>query len=231
MHDCINDSSSAELFMPTVKATNGTRSCINYLFISNSIRNNYSTAESLFLNSRWSDHAMLTVEYEIAAPRQGKGLWRANPFLVSIPSYVRKINDGIQDYADKHFTSGKRSPQDHWDQLKKLMAKLTKNYCRFRNSWRNNRLKQLQQTRNTLYREYFSTELLEPLVEPIEKEIGSLQTEIAQIAILKAGKRWLENNEKSAGYLKRTAPIKKTECISVSKLILRFLERNTALER
>ncbi|OBZ80131.1 hypothetical protein A0J61_11820, partial [Choanephora cucurbitarum] len=26
-----------------------------------------------------------------------------------------------------------------------------------------------------------------------------------QIAILKAGKRWLENNEKSAGYLKRTA--------------------------
>ena len=60
--------------MSTVKATNGTHSCIDYLFFSNSIRNNYSKAEPLFLNRGWSDHAMLTAEYEIATLKQGKDL-------------------------------------------------------------------------------------------------------------------------------------------------------------
>ncbi|OBZ82798.1 hypothetical protein A0J61_09152, partial [Choanephora cucurbitarum] len=72
-------------------------------------------------------------------------------------------------------------------------------------SWRETRLKELQGQRNLLYRDYANTELLEVLIAPLESEIVSLQTKIANIVILKAGKRWLEDNEKSAGYLKRRA--------------------------
>ncbi|OBZ81399.1 hypothetical protein A0J61_10552 [Choanephora cucurbitarum] len=181
MHDCINNSNSSDPHLPTVKGTNVSRSYIDYLCISNTIRNNYSQAAASFIN------------------------YKANPNLVNIPSDVQKIHKAIDVYVERHLSSTDRSPHDHLDSIKKVVAKLTRNHCRFRTKWREKRLKKLQQQRNHLYREYFNTKLLEALVESVETEIGSLQEEIAQIALLKAGKRLLENNKKSAGCLKRTA--------------------------
>ncbi|KAI8332190.1 hypothetical protein BD560DRAFT_341275, partial [Blakeslea trispora] len=112
----------------------------------------YSQADASFINSKWADHALLTLTYAITSPREGKGLWRTNPNLVNIPSYVQKIHKGIDIYVERHLSSNDHSPQDHWNSIKDVVAKLTRNYSRFRTNWREKRLKELQQQRNHLHR-------------------------------------------------------------------------------
>ncbi|OBZ81884.1 hypothetical protein A0J61_10069, partial [Choanephora cucurbitarum] len=78
-------------------------------------------------------------------------------------------------------------------------------YSRHRTSWRTHRLKQLQSQHNSYCRQYRSDPLLlDILVSPLQKEISNLQAEVSQTHRLRAGKRWLENHEHSAGYLQRT---------------------------
>ena len=203
--DCLNDPASSEPYYPTFKSTQAVHTCTDYMFASPLIRRNTIDGAVLYLNRRWTDHALLSIQYSVGLSLLGKGLWRANPNLVRIFSYIHKINPGIESYATRHLAATTFSPQQHWDRLKKLVAKLTRNFCRFRSHWRDDRIRVLQSERNSCYRNYAGSELLDLFVEPIEKELALLQKELSEIALLKSGKRWLANNEKSAGYLKRTA--------------------------
>ncbi|EIE82086.1 hypothetical protein RO3G_06791 [Rhizopus delemar RA 99-880] len=87
-----------------------------------------------------------------------------------------------------------------------MVKKVTQKFCRNRCQWRNDRVKQLQSQRNDTFKRYSDNPTcLNILLLEVENKLAKLQTEIAEIDILKAGRRWIENNDKSAGYLKRTA--------------------------
>jgi hypothetical protein len=59
---------------------------------------------------------------------------------------------------------------------------------------------------------------LNSLLPEVENNLAKLQTEIAEIDILRAGKRWIENNEKPVGYLKRTAELRSIKR-NITKLV------------
>ena len=63
------------------------------------------------------------------------------------------------------------------------------------------------------------------LLPEVENKLAKLQTEIAEIDILRAGKRWIENNQKLAGYLKRTA-----ESRNIKRNLTMIVHPETGLE-
>ena len=68
------------------------------------------------------------------------------------------------------------------------------------------RLKDLQSSRNHLIRQLKDDQkALQAQLPRVEHSIAQLEHEIAINATLKAGKRWLDNNENSVGFLKQTA--------------------------
>ncbi|CEP16356.1 hypothetical protein [Parasitella parasitica] len=85
------------------------------------------------------------------------------------------------------------------------VRKLTKAYCSNRAPWRKQRLKDLQSSRNQLIRRLKGDqEALQQELPKVEKPIAQLEHEIALNATLKAGRLWLDNNEHSVGFLKKT---------------------------
>ncbi|KAL7323647.1 hypothetical protein PS15p_210270 [Mucor circinelloides] len=139
----------------------------------------------------------------------GKGLWRANPNLVHYKSYyVKKINPGISHFMQNILANASSdSNQVKWDRLKSCVRKLTKAYRSNRASWRKERLKQVQSSRNQLILRQLKgdQEALQQQLPAIEKSIAHLEHEMALNATLKAGRRWLDHNENSVGFLKKTA--------------------------
>ncbi|KAG1440683.1 hypothetical protein G6F55_013431 [Rhizopus delemar] len=107
-----------------------------------------------------------------------------------------------------------------------MVKKVTQSFCRNRCQWRNDRIKQLQSQRNDTFRRYSDNPTcLNILLPEVENKLAKLQTEIAEIDILRTGKRWIENNEKSAGYLKRTA-----ESRNIKRNITKLVHPETGLE-
>ncbi|EIE89191.1 hypothetical protein RO3G_13902 [Rhizopus delemar RA 99-880] len=107
-----------------------------------------------------------------------------------------------------------------------MVRKVTQSFCRNRCQWRNDQIKQLQSQRNDIFRRYSdNSTCLNILLPEVENKLAKLQTEIAEIDILRAGKRWIENNEKSAGYLKRTA-----ESRNIKRNITKLVHPETGLE-
>lgn len=92
-----------------------------------------------------------------------------------------------------------------WDELKMEVKTFTKSFQLDRKSWRNKTIKKLQSKRNRILRDYKNTSVLSLLLPSVEALLGKLQEEQAEIEVLKAGKFWRENNEKSPGVFKQLA--------------------------
>lgn len=202
-HDCINVLEDDE-FIPTFKR-NDTRSCIDYIFAGTDLRDKYFDSLVDPLPQEWTDHALLSIKLQLGCINMGKGIWRANPHLTKQPQYVQKINNGISIFVTDVLNKSLDSPQVKWDRLKGYIRKLTQSYCRNRSSWRQRRLKYLYSRRNGIIRQYkYQPDILNHLLLDVEAELASIQREITETAILRAGKKWIENNERDVGYLKRT---------------------------
>lgn len=72
-----------------------------------------------------------------------------------------------------------------------------------RNNWRTNQLKKLQGKWDCMLRQYKHHNILSSLLPSNEARIGNLQDWIAEIESLKVERIWLEQNQKSPGFIKR----------------------------
>lgn len=128
--DCLNDPCVFEdRYLPTYRGSNFTRSCIDYFFAGYFLFDKINSGSTEFLNASWTDHALLRITIDFGLSATGKGIWCDNPHLAQIPSYVQKINHIIQGYIDKKFKDSPLSSQVKWDMLKRLVRRLTQNYC------------------------------------------------------------------------------------------------------
>jgi hypothetical protein len=206
LHDCNNNYSehlSLET-MPTFRRGKVIKT-LDYIMVGRQLKDLYFDNGIEHVSSVWTDHALLTIKLRLQLNNTGKGLWRANPNLVHYKSYVKKINNGISHFMQNTLADSSDSNQIKWDRLKGYIRKLTKAYCSNRASWRKQRLKDLQSSRNHLIRQSKGDqEVLQKELPKVEKPIARLEHELAANATLKAGRLWLDNNENSVGFLKKT---------------------------
>ncbi|KAG1370798.1 hypothetical protein G6F61_011727 [Rhizopus arrhizus] len=223
--DCINHVEDGISYRLTFRRAD-LSTCIDYIFANKSIYNNCNNGNVEYMNKEWTDHALLSINFTVGTSSTGKGLWRANPNLAKNPAYIRKLNEQIEQYITHKLAKYNNSPQEKWDLLKKMVKKVTQNFCRNRCQWRNDQIMQLQSHRNDIFRRYSNNPTcLNILLPEVENNLANLQTEIAEIDILRAGKRWIENNQKLAGYLKRTA-----ESRNIKRNLTMIVHPETGLE-
>ncbi|KAK4517558.1 putative PHD type zinc finger protein with BAH domain-containing protein [Mucor velutinosus] len=161
-----------------------------------------SDATNSFLRPEWTGHALVTKTYTIGLTNCGKGIWRANPHLAKNPRYRQKLANEIERFVATKLDYN-LSAQDKWDLIKRKTKQVTINFARHHDTWRKPRIKVLQSERNNLLRRYRSDiECLKLLLPEVEGELSKLQQEIVEIQMLKAGRRWLEQSEKSPGNIK-----------------------------
>ena len=205
LHDC-NNNYSDPFFetLPTFRRGPVIKT-LDYIMVGRQLKDLYFNNNIEYIPNEWTDHDLMTVNFKIQLTNTGKGLWRANPNLVQHKSYVKKINSGISHFMQNILSQSSDSNQIKWDRLKGYVKKLTKCYCSNRSSWRKDRLRELQSSRNLLIRTYKNDQQsLQNELPKVEHAIARIQHELNQHATLQAGKRWLAHNENSVGFLKRT---------------------------
>ncbi|GAN11675.1 hypothetical protein MAM1_0803d11256, partial [Mucor ambiguus] len=199
--DCLNPKNEPHTY---TFQRGSTMSTLDYMFAGHDIASKMSDATNSFIGSDWTDHALLTKTYTTGLTNCGKGIWRANPHLAKNPKYRQKLDDELRTFVAVKLDKS-LSAQEQWDLLKKKAKQVTIQFTRTHDQWRKARIKELQRERNNLMRRYRNdTACLRLLLQDIESELSRLQQEIVDIQLLKAGKRWFENSEKSPGYIKQT---------------------------
>ncbi|KAG1229190.1 hypothetical protein G6F35_002156 [Rhizopus arrhizus] len=183
-----------------------THSTIDYIYLSLDMSINYVDADVEFLNSEWTDHALLQVTLKaVLLFETGPGLWRANPVYTKIKEYRQKLASMLTQLYDQEIASSELSPQDLWDMVKTRVKQFTRRFGRQHVDWRKQQIVALQRKRQRLLRGSFPTSLLAIHLPRVEQQIQTLQQEITSIAILKAERSWRERGETDAGYLKKSA--------------------------
>ncbi|KAG1445652.1 hypothetical protein G6F56_009836 [Rhizopus delemar] len=124
-----------------------TASTIDYIFGSASLASNIQNSSITFINSNWTDHALLTVQFKFGSGSHGKGLWRANPLLVSNSYFVKSLYRSLDCFCSSRLSppfdidNSLRSPthdtpQSLWDDLKLKVKRVTRSFGRRQASWR-----------------------------------------------------------------------------------------------
>lgn len=185
------------------------KTTIDYIFAAPHLVEFVSNSDIEFISNVWTDHALLSITLQFRCAEHGKGLWRANPALAQNPYFINKLYAALNDFhnqIEQNPTERQPSPQELWDQIKSLTRQVALRCSRSKAEWRHRQLKRLQRKRNKLIRQYHLHDTaLNQRLPVVEKLIGDLQQEVADIQALRAGIRWRENGEVSAGFLKRTA--------------------------
>ncbi|KAG1146785.1 hypothetical protein G6F37_005413 [Rhizopus arrhizus] len=108
-----------------------------------------------------------------------KGLWRANPNLAKNSTYIRKLNEQIEQYIANKLSKYNHFLQEKWNLLKKTAKKIIQSFRRNKCKWRNEQIKQLQSQRNDVFRWYSNyPTCLNILVPEVEDKFEKLLTEI-----------------------------------------------------
>lgn len=177
---------------------------IDYVFAGSSAHSQINDTSIQFINKSWTDHALLSFTYTVGVSNIGRGTWRADPYLARNPLYVQKLNQELDNYVLNELSST-LPVQEQWDHIKNMVKKVTQHFCRVRASKKKLRMRELQSHYNHILR-YCRHDLyaLQTALSDIEAQITKLQEEEAEISRLRAGKKWLKYNEKSAVYLTRT---------------------------
>ncbi|CEP09911.1 hypothetical protein, partial, partial [Parasitella parasitica] len=181
-------------------------SIIDFIFCSSKDYHRIHDAEQRFLSTSWTDHAMLGISFQFQnIERRGPGAWKANPFLARRKDYRSALAGHLQSIQATYTEIQSFSTAQHtWDWVKSEVKLFTKSFQLEDNNWRRQQIRRLQKKRNRMYRQQKNRGLYFSVLETIETQIAALQESLAEIDILKAGKFWRENGEKSAGYIKRS---------------------------
>jgi hypothetical protein len=177
-------------------------SVINYIYAGLNIHHTLKDAQVIRLHQSWSDHSILHISFTAGLSPTGPGLWRANPIYTSHPALQKQLIDKIP----KQMTSFEQStltPEEKWDKVKFTTKKVIRNYSYTYVDWRTSTIRHLERKRNRILRGKLPMALRTQLITPIDKVLGRLQQELTTIEGLKAGAKWREQRENSAGFFKR----------------------------
>ncbi|KAK4521006.1 uncharacterized protein ATC70_006890 [Mucor velutinosus] len=206
LHDCFNV--PGESFYDFTFTRGTSRSTIDYVFAGVNIYPHINDTHVEFMARSWTDHALLSFAYTVGSFTVGKGTWRANPTLATNPVYVTKLNQELDSYV-QHKLLDSSPVQDQWDHIKRLVKKVTQNFCLFRAAKQQKLLRDLQSDRNRLLRNHRNDSVvLQSLLPDLDSQIAKIQKTRAKTYRLRASKRWLEHNEKLAGYLACIATVR-----------------------
>ncbi|KAG1447516.1 hypothetical protein G6F46_011395 [Rhizopus delemar] len=175
-------------------------SIIDYFYLGSELHQCLSTTAITRLHPAWSDHSILQSTYTLGASKFGPGLWRANPAYASHQPLQQKLEKGIKKLLKR--TDPDRSPQQQWEEVKILTAKIIRSYSIDYVELRSQTIKTLEKKRNRILRTKPSPAIRLQLIPPIDLQLQTLQKELAEVAILKSGIHWQENGEKNITYLK-----------------------------
>ena len=178
-------------------------SVIDYIYVGTTIHHNLKDTQLTRLHQSWSDHSLLQVSFMAGQAPTGPGLWRANPIYASHSALKDQITHKINRLMQKLSRDTQSTSADKWDKVKSTTKKVIRNYGYTYVDWRKTTIKQLERKRNRILRGKPPLAIRTQLIEPIDRMLGKLQQELAIIDGLKAGIRWREQGEKSAGFFKR----------------------------
>jgi hypothetical protein len=179
-------------------------SVIDYIYLGRHLQQQLQDTRITRLHSDWSDHSILQISFRVGTSPTGPGLWRANPVYASHPALISRIFDKVNRLIVTFSKADTQlSAEEKWDSVKSTTKKVIRNYSSTYVNWRKDTIKQLERKRNRILRNKPSVALRNQLINPIDKQLGQLQQELAAIDALKAGMRWRENGEINAGFLKR----------------------------
>ena len=100
MH-CFNALQTFDLHnLPIFRRNDTITSTLDYIFVSHSLQNVLTDATLQLINSRWSDHSLLSVQLAMSTASTGPGLWRANPKVLRITDYQHRLIDVILPILD-----------------------------------------------------------------------------------------------------------------------------------
>ena len=226
---------AGQLAAPTFQNHRGT-SCIDFCFTTkdmlSNVKPNCSTVN--FLPLDWTDHRLLSLTLHLPLPLSssspatsiGQGLWKAHPRLAKDKDFLRKLAFHLQQTVA---SMDSRLPACYkWEQLKQITAKTARAHSRHQAFTFSRAESLLQRKRakieSNLLRNPSLLSELSPQLRVVQEQLTSLQQYHVENLALKAGIRWREKGEISAGYLMLsgiyvnstvTAPVRKISNIEI----------------
>ncbi|KAG1453240.1 hypothetical protein G6F46_009277 [Rhizopus delemar] len=175
-------------------------SVIDYIYLGSELHQCLSNTAITCLHPAWSDHSILQSTYTLGASKFGPGLWRADPSYASHQPLQQKLEKGISKLLQR--TDLDRTPQQQWEEVRILTAKIIRSYSIAYVEWQSQTIKTLEKKRNRILRTKPSPAIRLQLIPPIDLQLQTLQKELAEIARLKSRIHWQENGENNITYLK-----------------------------
>lgn len=198
--NCIHDDTQFD-GVPTFRHSSSS-SAIDYINAANHLSSSICNRDVAFINQDWTDHALLSATFIMGQPKTGKGYWRGNPLLFQQAEFCRQLNDALTSHFMHLHTMS--SAQDKWESVKHVIINNLKTFSRRQSHWQKQQLAALQSKRNRFLRSKPPPAIRAWRLPIMERQIAALQQELADIDALRAGQRWRERGETTAGYLKRT---------------------------
>ncbi|KAI7889501.1 uncharacterized protein EV154DRAFT_565327 [Mucor mucedo] len=191
LYDCINSDDITETYsvanLHITFSRGNSRTTIDYIFASLSIKASMTKSGVDFINTDWTDHALISIDLVLVSKKHGKGIYRANPALAKNKRFVEQLSTLLQELKPDTTNSPHNSPQNKWNSMKRKQ------------------IERLQTCRSKIIAKHSDhPAILNQLLPTVEQQLGILQKEVAEIDAIRAGRHWQEQGEISAGYLKRT---------------------------
>ncbi|KAG1137008.1 hypothetical protein G6F37_011558 [Rhizopus arrhizus] len=214
--DCVTDSDRSTV---ATFSRGSSCSCIDYIFGTMDMFDCRVASDVTYIQPSWSDHFLVTSHFALRSPTHatilGKGVWRAHPRLASSETFQALVAHTIFTTVsafDPHL-----SPQDKWDKVKTSVAHAAKSFSR-RSAFTLTKAESLlHRKRSGIVNRLAANASLLPSLTPqlsiVESQLASIQQYHTETLALRAGIRWREQGELSAGYLKRTAAQRQTHQI------------------
>jgi exonuclease III len=181
-------------------------STIDYMFVSPDLSPFVTQPDIQFLSENWTDHALLQFSLRFTSNDHGTGFWKAPPSLARNEYFITQLYAALDEFHSNLTQAIEPPPiQSSWDTIKQLTQTLARKIGRNKADWRTRHLKQFQRKRNKLIKSFKGQKTLATQILKVEKQITNLQEELVEVAAMKAGLRWREKGEKSAGLMKRLA--------------------------
>lgn len=110
---------------PTIRIGD-TISSIDYIFCTPNLHQAFRNSDIEFLNSKWTDHALLRVTFRFGSAKHRTGLWRGNPLLLKNPHFIKAFNSSLDCFYKHRLTH--YSPDELEDHEQRLF-----NHCTYVN--------------------------------------------------------------------------------------------------
>ncbi|KAG1305043.1 hypothetical protein G6F64_008697 [Rhizopus arrhizus] len=185
-------------------------SCLDYIFASPDLVRYKRSLSVVYIQPSWTDHCLLQANFQLPlnldSPVTGPGLWRVHPGLSKDELFCDILLFDLKHLID-HFPHG-MTVQSKWEEIKRITKDTALHYSRRKTFDLKQGEALLQRKRGGITRKIATNPQDAPQLLPqlniVEHQLASLQQYRVDTLALRAGIRWRECGELSAGYLKRT---------------------------